>query len=133
MSIEVWSLIGAMVLGLVQLGVASFAFKAQVGNAYTVGARDEELRPQGVAARLERAQRNFLETFAIFATSVLLLEQLGRTGSWLSEGGSIAYLCGRIAFVPLYAGGVPWLRTLSWKIATAGLVMVMISILWRPV
>ncbi len=63
MSIESWSLFGAMVLGLVHVTAASFAFKAQVGNAYTVGARDEELKPKGVAARLDRAQRNCLETF----------------------------------------------------------------------
>ena len=62
MSIELWTLLGAMFLGLVHLSAASFAFKALVGNAYTVGARDADLQPTGIAARLDRAQRNFLET-----------------------------------------------------------------------
>ena len=132
MTIESWSLFGAMVLGLVHLTVASFAFKAQVGNAYAVGARDEGLRPTGVAARLDRAQRNFLETFAIFAAAVLLLENLNRTGSWLSEYGALAYLVGRAVYLPLYASGVPWLRSFSWNIATLGLAMVMIAIIWKP-
>lgn len=131
MSIESWSLFGAMVLGLVHLTAASFAFKAQVGNAYTVGARDEGLRPVGFAGRLERAQRNFLETFAIFAAAVLLLETSHRAGGWLSEAGALIYLGGRTLFLPLYAAGVPWVRTLSWNIATAGLVMVMAALLWR--
>lgn len=132
MSIELWTLFGAMILGLVHLTAASFTFKAQVGNAYSVGARDADLRPTGVAARLDRAQRNFLETFAIFASAVLMLEALGRSGGWLSVSGALAYLAGRVAFLPLYAAGVPWLRTFSWNAATAGLVMVMVAIVWTP-
>lgn len=132
MSTESWALFGAMVLSLVHLAAASFAFKAQVGNAYTVGPRDEDLRPTGVAGRLARAQRNFLETFAIFAAAVLMLEAGQRTGSTLSELGSLLYLGGRLLFLPLYASGTPWLRTLSWNVATAGLVMVMAAIVMRP-
>jgi uncharacterized MAPEG superfamily protein len=132
MSVEFWTLFGAMALGLVHLTAASFTFKAQVGNAYSVGARDEDIRPSGVAGRLDRAQRNYLETFAIFAAAVLMLESLDRTGSWLSVAGASIYLGGRVLFLPLYAAGVPWLRTFSWNIATAGLVTVMVALVWRP-
>jgi len=132
MTIELWMLFGAMVLGLVHLTAASFTFKAQVGNAYSVGPRDEDLRPSGVAGRLDRAQRNFLETFAIFAAAVLMLQALGRSGGWLSEAGAVVYLAGRCLFLPLYAAGVPWLRTLSWNLATAGLVMVMAAVVAGP-
>ena len=130
MAIEDWALFGAMLLGLVHLTAASFTFKAQVGNAYSVGPRDEDLRPSGVAGRLDRAQRNFLETFAIFVAAVLLLGQLDRTGGWLSEAGAVVYLGGRILFLPLYAAGIPWLRTFSWNIATAGLAMVIAAVVW---
>ncbi|WP_332687034.1 MAPEG family protein [Devosia sp.] len=129
MSIESWTLFGAMVLGLVHLSAASFAFKAQVGNAYTVGARDQDLRPTGLAGRMDRAQRNFLETFAIFAAAVLMLETLERQGGWLSVWGAAIYLGGRIVYLPLYALGLPWLRTFSWNAATTGLVMVMAAII----
>jgi len=37
MSLELWALFGAMILGLVHLTAASFTFEAQVGNAYSVG------------------------------------------------------------------------------------------------
>jgi len=130
MAIEYWALFGAMLLGLVHLTAASFTFKAQVGNAYSVGPRDEDLRPAGVAGRLDRAQRNFLETFAIFVAAVLLLGELGRTGGWLSEAGAVVYLGGRVLFLPLYAAGIPWLRTFSWNIATAGLAMVIAAVVW---
>jgi len=131
MPLEAWTLLGAMVLGLTHLTVASFSFKAQVGNTYSVGPRDEDLRPTGLAGRLERAQRNFLETFAIFAAAVLLLMLLGRTGGWLSQLGAVMYLGGRCIFLPLYAAGVPWIRTFSWNIATLGLAMTMAAVVWR--
>lgn len=127
MTIELWSLFGAMVLGLVHLTAASFTFKAQVGNTYTVGPRDEDLKPVGLAGRMDRAQRNFLETFPIFVAGVLMLTLLKREGA-LSEVGALMYLGGRIVFLPLYAIGVPWLRTFSWNAATLGLALLMVQI-----
>lgn len=123
MSLELWCLWGAMVLGLVHLTCASFTFKAQVGNRYSVGPRDEDLKPTGVAGRLDRAQRNFMETFPFFAAAVLLVHLLEKEGQ-LSAIGSVLYLAGRVVFLPLYAIGVPWLRTFSWNIATLGLAIV---------
>ncbi|MFZ5931181.1 MAG: MAPEG family protein [Pseudomonadota bacterium] len=128
MTHDLWILFWAGLLGLVHLSVASFAFKAQVGNAYSVGARDENIQPTGIAARLQRAQWNFLETFPVFAALVLIAHVSGEAGYWSLLGGRI-YLAGRILFLPLYALGIPWLRTFSWNIATAGLVMVGAEIL----
>lgn len=124
MNVEMTCLFVAMVLALVHLTAASFTFKAQVGNRYTVGPRDEDLRPTGVAGRLDRAQRNFLETFPVFVAAVLMGHVLGRTGDF-SAAGALLYVTGRIAFLPLYAWGVPWLRTFSWNIATLGLALAM--------
>ena len=131
MSFELACLYASMVLALVHLTAASFTFKAQVGNRYSVGPRDEDLRPTGVAARLDRAQRNFLETFAVFVAAVLMLEILERTGP-LSAWGAGIYVAGRILFLPFYAWGVPWLRTFSWNAATLGLALTMVQVLIRP-
>ena len=127
MLIEMGCLYAAMVLALVHLTAASFSFKAQVGNRYSVGPRDEDLRPRGVAGRLDRAQRNFLETFPVFVAAVLMQHLLDRSGGLGAVGASL-YIAGRVIFLPLYAWGVPWLRTFSWNIATLGLVLVMIRI-----
>lgn len=123
MTWELYALLAAILLGLVHLSAASFSFKAQVGNRYTVGPRDEGLQPAGVAARLYRAHANFLETFPYFAAGVLIVRLLDASGS-LSQLGCALYLAGRVVFLPLYAAGIPWLRTLSWNIATLGLVLV---------
>jgi len=123
MTFELWTLVAAALVGLVHVSAASFSFKAQVGNEYTVGPRDEDIQPTGIAGRLHRAQRNFLETFALFAALVLVVHVSGRAGA-VSRWGASLYLVGRILFLPLYALGVRWLRTLSWNLATLGLVLV---------
>ncbi|MDP2329792.1 MAG: MAPEG family protein [Reyranella sp.] len=127
MSVEMGCLYAAMVLALVHLTAASFSFKAQVGNRYTVGPRDEDLRPTGLAGRLDRAQRNFLETFPVFVAAVLMAHLLDRSGV-MSAAGALFYIGGRTLFLPLYAWGVPWLRTFAWNIATLGLVLVMVQL-----
>lgn len=128
MRFELWTLLAATLLGLVHLSAASFAFKGQVGNRYTVGARDEDLRPTGIAGRLHRAQANFMETYPMFAVLALLVEVVGSSGT-LSRWGAAAYLAGRILYLPLYAAGVPWLRTFAWNVATLGLVLVGVQLL----
>lgn len=127
MSIEMWCLYASMVLALAHLTASSFSFKAQVGNRYTVGPRDADLRPSGVAGRLDRAYRNFLETFPVFVCAVLMVHLFERSGG-LSTTGALLYVGGRVAYMPLYAWGVPWLRTLAWNAATLGLALVMMQI-----
>lgn len=127
MSTELWTLIGAVVLGLLHVSAASMTFKAEVGNAYTVGARDEERRPTGVAGRLERALRNFNETFPLFAAVVLTVHVTGCAGEW-SRVGTLLYLGARTLYLPAYASGIPWVRTICWNIATLGLVLVLVQL-----
>jgi len=128
MSVELWSLLAAVLLGLIHLSAASFSFKAQVGNRYTVGPRDEGLQPDKMAGRLHRADANFRETFPYFAVCVLVVHIADTSGPF-SQWGCLLYLGGRIAYLPLYAIGIPWLRTFSWNIATFGLVLVGIQCL----
>lgn len=127
MTFELWMLLVATFLGLVYLSAAALAFKAQVGNVYGVGPRDEAIQPVGVAGRLRRAQTNFMETYPFFAVFILLVFVTGSAGS-LSYWGTWLYVVGRVLFLPLYAAGIPWLRSISWNIATLGLVLVGIQL-----
>uniref|UniRef100_UPI000D562996 MAPEG family protein n=1 Tax=Xanthomonas fragariae TaxID=48664 RepID=UPI000D562996 len=82
LTIELQMLGWAMVLGLMQLLAASASTTAQRGIKWNASARDDETRPlTGVAARLERAFRNYLETFPIFAAAVLAVSVAGRTSA----------------------------------------------------
>lgn len=114
-------------LSLLHLASASFAFKRQVGHAYTIGARDEALAPSGLAGRLARAQSNFAETFPVFLALLFVLSEL-QGFDQISKWGCVLYLVGRVAFLPLYAFGVVLYRTLAWKIATTGIALLAVSV-----
>ncbi|WP_120495333.1 MAPEG family protein [Kiloniella sp. EL199] len=127
MPFEFYILLSACLLALIHLASASFAFKAQVGHAYTIGARDENLKPEGIAGRLKRAQINFQETFPIFIALVFILNHI-QGFDLISQWGAALYLVGRIVFLPLYAFGVVLYRTLAWKLATTGLALLGLSV-----
>jgi len=124
-SVEMQMLWWSVALGLVQL-VLSVLPSAQVrGFVWASGPRDEPGAPLGkFGGRLERAFRNFLETFVFFVAAVLMVEVLGRHSSNSALGAQI-FFWARVAYVPAYAAGIPFLRTLLWSASVVGIVMVL--------
>jgi uncharacterized MAPEG superfamily protein len=125
---ELQMLVDAAIIGLIQLVLAAGAAGGGARDmAWLMGPRDE-LRPiTGVAAgRLGRAFANFLETFPIFAAAVLATLFADKTGT-LTYWGSILYVGARALYVPLYAFGVPVLRTVVWTASMIGIVMVIVA------
>ncbi len=110
----------AVLIGLVQLVLEAGASQSQRGFAWAAGPRDEARQVHGVAARLQRAQSNFLETFAMFAASLLAALMLGHAGH-MTLVGAWLYVIGRAIYVPLYAAGVPMMRSVAWVVAMAGI------------
>ena len=129
MTIELKMLALSIVLGLVQIVLASHAASLQRGYRWTASPRDETLPPlTGVAGRLDRALRNFTETFPLFAAAVVMAHVANRH-DWLTEGGVQLYFWARIAYLALYAFGIPLVRSLVWNVATAGIVMILVALL----
>ncbi len=125
---ELQLLAAAVVVGLVQLIWAAFAARAhQKDMKWAAGPRDEPMPLGGVAARLDRAFKNFMETFPFFAAAVLAAYLAGRLGS-LTLWGSAAYVAGRALYVPVYAAGIPLLRTLIWLVSLTGICMIVAAI-----
>jgi uncharacterized MAPEG superfamily protein len=128
-TIELKMLALSIVLGLVQIVLASHAASFQRGYRWTASSRDAMLPPlAGVAGRLDRALRNFGETFPFFAAAVIMAHVADKH-DWLTEGGVQLYFWGRIAYLALYAFGVPLVRSLVWNVATAGIVMILPALL----
>ena len=89
MTTELTMLALSIVLGLVQITMAAQASTRQRGADWNVGPRDEVLPPlAGTAGRLDRAMRNFLETFPLFAAAVLIAALAGRH-TWMTEWGAV--------------------------------------------
>lgn len=119
----------SIVLGLVHLVLASHAKSRQYGYRWAAGARDAVQAPlTGVAGRLERAAANFLETLPLFAAAVLIAHVAGRHGV-LTHWGVQLYFWARVAYLPLYAFGVPLVRSLVWNIALVGIVFMLVALL----
>jgi len=119
----------AVVLGLVQIVAASHSASLQRGYRWTASPRDEPTPPlRGVAGRLDRALRNFLETFPLFA-AVVLAAHVSETHNALTEWGARLYLWGRVAYVPLYVAGISLVRSLVWNVATVGIMLFVVALL----
>jgi len=131
-SVELRMLTFSVVLGILQIIAASHAASLQRGYRWTASPRDDEKAEplRGVAGRLDRALRNFLETFPLFA-AVVLIAHLTDTHDALTEWGARLYFWARVAYVPLYAAGVPLVRSLVWNVATTGIVLVVVALLLR--
>ena len=117
-----------LILALVQIGAAGMARTAELGGKWNAGPRDGETPPPGkLAGRLMRAQANLFETLPIFAVAVIMAHIAGKDGQ-LTFVGAHLYFFGRLIYLPLYALGVPYVRSLVWLIATGGLVTVLVAL-----
>ena len=116
------------ILAFVHILAAVQAKTRQFGPKWNVGARDEELPPLNpVAGRLARAQANFFETFPIFIAAVILAlstEGIAAPGQ-ATDLGAWLWLGGRVAYLPLYAFGVPVVRSLAWTVSVVGIVLLL--------
>jgi uncharacterized MAPEG superfamily protein len=128
MTLELKMLAFSIVLGLVQIALASHAASLQRGYVWTASSRDEAVPSlTGVAGRLARALQNFVETFPMFAAAILITN-VAATHNWMTEWGAQLYFWGRVIYLALYAAGVFLLRSLAWNIATLGIVLVLLSL-----
>ena len=120
LSTEFTMLVLAMILAFVHMFTAIHMITSERGLSWNVGARDvtPPLRSR-LAGRLDRAYQNFKETFVLFAASVLALAILDRH-NWYTVWGAELYVAARILYLPLYAMGIPLVRTIVWLTGTTG-------------
>ncbi|MFN3514019.1 MAG: MAPEG family protein [Phenylobacterium sp.] len=126
-AIELYLLAVAVVIGLVQLAWAAVAARRQQDLKWATGPRDEPMPITGVAARLDRSFRNFMETFPLHAAAVIVAYLSARLGD-LTVIGSVLYVAARALHPVLYALGVSYLRTLAWLAGFVGTLLVLAAI-----
>jgi uncharacterized MAPEG superfamily protein len=115
----------AALLALAHIMIAINLKTKQYGTAWNMGARDEVLPPLNpVAARMERARNNYLETLPIAMIALFGVVLAGKT-SELSAIAGWVWLGARVVYLPLYWAGVPKVRTLVWLAATLALLAVL--------
>lgn len=130
MAIELICLAWSVILGLVHILAAANARTLELGIKWNMSARDNETPPLSpLAGRLARAQANFFETFPLFATAVFLVVYTNELSAF-SYWGSILYLTARVIYFPLYALGIPLIRSLVWLVSIFGLLMVLLPVIF---
>ena len=125
MTTELAALAWGCVLALVHIFAAVRVKTRQYGTAWNMGARDEALPPpEPIVGRLARAQANFFETFPIFAAAVLIVHVAG-LGDEMTALGALLWLGARVVYLPVYALGIPRLRTAIFLVSVAGIALVL--------
>lgn len=128
MAVELKLLGAAIIIGLVQLMWAAGAARNQQDLKWAAGPRDTPMPITGVAARLNRALWNFIETFPFFAAAILACAVAGKLGQPLTIWGAGLYVAARALYAPLYASGVPTVRSIVWFVSLIGLIMVIVAL-----
>lgn len=127
MTTELMLLGWTLVLALLQILLTAAMRTGETGLEYNMSARDGPAPPpRPVTARLQRAQANLFETLPLFAAAVLIANATGRESD-LTLWGCCLYLGARVLYVPLYAAGVPLVRSLVWTVSIAALGMILFA------
>ena len=123
---ELTLLAWSVILAIVHMLIAVHALVSTKGLMAAVGNREGLPELPGWAGRVVRANRNMAENLPLFAAMVLAAVVIGQTNAMTMLGAQL-FFWGRIAYAVCYIGGVTWVRTLSWLVSIAGVVL----ILWQ--
>lgn len=118
-------LIVSLVLHSVYVFTPAMLFLPAEGIGTHLGGRDQLPEPSPTVGRARRALANWQESFPAFlALAVAALA----TGAH-AQSGAVLFLTARLAYLPLYLGGVPYARSAAWMASVAGLVWMAWAIL----
>ena len=123
MTADLWALVAAMLLAVVQLTISSALTLGQLGGRWVAGSRDEPREVTGVSGRFVRAYRNLLEIFPQFVAALFLVHAAGAVGP-LSSIGAWVFVIARLIYVPAYAFAPPGVRPICWLAAQMGIFMI---------
>ena len=118
----------AVLIGFAHILLQAYSATAQTGLKWNVSARDEPREITGMAGRLERASDNFRESFPLFAAS-LIAAYLAARLSEVTLIAAITYVVARGVYIPLYAFGVPYLRSMTWGVSFVAILVILAALL----
>lgn len=127
MSPDLTLLVWAVALTLVQAIIATLGALVQLGLPALAGNRESLPPVEGWAGRAQRAHRNMLENLVLFAALVLVAQVAGKANATTALGAGL-FFWARLAYVPVYLAGIPFLRTAMWAVSIVGLVMIFVQL-----
>ena len=128
---EIMLLGWSVMLLLVHIALQGGLVLPKRGLTWNAGPRDEGQPPLGrYSGRSQRALNNYKETYPAFIALVLGLAITDQTGG-TAELGAWLWFSARVLYLPLYVFGVPWVRSAAYGVSLAGLVLMLIELLYR--
>lgn len=102
----------------------------ELGPEWNAGPRDEARDPKGIlAGRAARASANFRETYPGFVALALAVALVPDSSGWDLIGGWLWFIA-RLVYIPLYLAGIPYIRSLVWLVALAGLAIMAATVIF---
>lgn len=120
----------SVALLFVYLNFQSILLTRELGSGYNTGPRDEQRKVTGMAARAERALRNFLETFPAFAALALAHVMMDKGGDWWAGFGAALYFWSRVVYLPLYLYGVQYWRSVVFMLSCVGIAILFVRLVF---
>lgn len=128
MSTELTILAWSVVLLLVHIVAQTLSLVKDAGLGYAMTPRDESPPLSALTTRLTKGLRNFTETYPAFIGLALALAITGKAGG-LGATGALVWFWARVAYVPVFAIGIPALRTGIWGLSIVGLVLMLVRLM----
>ena len=109
--LQILAAYGLLVLITILLQVLGSMSTLSMG--YLMSSRDEPREVGRMTARIQRALDNSITAMALFAPAILLIHVQGKADASSLLAAQV-FLVARIIYLPVYALGVPAIRTLAW-------------------
>lgn len=117
----------SVVLLIVHIVVQTLFLVKDAGLGYAMSARDGNPPLSDITKRLTHGLRNYIETYGAFIGLALALALTGKAGG-AGATGAMIWFWARVVYVPVFAAGVPGLRTGVWAVSIVGLVMMLVRL-----
>lgn len=127
-STEIHLVAWSVILLLVHIVIQTLSLTRDGGLGYAMSNRDGDVEISPMTDRLTRGLRNFVETYAAFVGLALALAITGKTGG-LGATGALIWFWARVVYVPVFAAGIPGLRTGVWTISIIGLILMLVRLM----
>jgi len=98
------------------------------GLKLAMGNRDNLPPPDALAGRAERAARNTVDNFLLFAALAIVARIAGAKSPNVLLGAEV-FFWARLVYLAVYYAGIPLLRTVVWGVSIIGLAMMVVAIL----
>jgi len=125
---ELTLLAWSAILAIVHMLITVQALVNQKGLMTAFANRENLPELAGWGGRAQRANINMAQNLVVFAAVVLAVVVAGRTNDMTLLGAQI-FFWARVAYAVCYLGGIPYLRTVSWLVSIAGIVLILIPLL----